>query len=90
MGAITLDGLLRERSLAKGVPAGFGRRFFKIHRAKIEGAWDGTKPTDYMFPTTRPIEGESLNDEWLKGSLANLVMELAGLVCRSPLSSLSR
>lgn len=82
MGAMTLDGILRGQSCADStsIPAGFGREFFKAHRDKIEGTWDGTKPTDYMFPTTRPIQGEKLSSEWLKGSLANLVMELAGLV----------
>ena len=82
IGSITLDGMLRRQPYAgmTSIPDGFGREFFKIHREKIEGIWDGTKPTDYMFSTTVPIQGEKLSDEWLKGSLANLVMELAGLV----------
>lgn len=37
--------------------------------------------TDYMFPTTTPVEGEKLSDERLKGRVASLLMELAGLVC---------
>lgn len=35
---------------------------------------------DYLLPATTPIEGEKLSDEWLKGNLGNLVLELAGLV----------
>ena len=33
-----------------------------------------------MFPTTTPVEGEKLSDERLKGRVASLLMELAGLV----------
>ncbi|KAI5116397.1 hypothetical protein M0805_005865 [Coniferiporia weirii] len=81
MGAIALDGFLREApySNTTTIPAGFGRKFFKMHKDKIEGVWDGTKPTDYMWDTTRPVQGEKNSDEWLTGGLASLVMDLAGL-----------
>lgn len=74
--------MLRRQPYAdtRSIPDGFGREFFKIHRDKIESIWDGTKPTDYMFPTTIPVQGEKLSDEWLKGNFAKLLMELAGLV----------
>ena len=82
MGAMALDGMLREPALADSttIPAGFGRKFFWVQRGKVEGTWDGTKPMDYMFPTTRPVEGEKLADEWVMGYLGNIIMELAGLV----------
>lgn len=35
---------------------------------------------DYMFPTTKPVQGEKLSDERLKGAFMNIVVELAGLV----------
>ena len=74
--------MLRRQPYAgmTSIPDGFGREFFKIHREKIEGIWDGTKPTDYMFSTTVPIQGEKLSDERRRGNLAMIIMELAGLV----------
>lgn len=85
MGAITFDAILRQQSSMglTSIPAGFGRDFFRVHRDKIKGLWDGIKSVDYMFPTTKPIRGERLSDEWMKGNLSNLISELAGLVCSS-------
>ena len=78
-----LDGMLRRLPYAdmRSIPNGFGREFFKLHRDKIESMWDGTKPADYMFSTTIPVQGEKLSDERFKGLVARLLMELAGLVC---------
>lgn len=80
---MTLDGMLRTRALfnSTSIPSGFGHEFLKTHRDKVVGTWEGTKPMDYMFPTTKPVEGEKLSDEWLTGWLGNLMLELAGLVC---------
>ncbi|THH06443.1 hypothetical protein EW145_g4086 [Phellinidium pouzarii] len=80
IGALALDGFLKSSSYANltTIPAGFGREFFKMHKNKIESIWDGTKPTDYMWDTTRPVKGEKHSDEWLNGVLGNIVMDLAG------------
>ena len=66
----------------RSIPNGFGREFFKIHRDKIESMWDGTKPADYMYPTTLPVQGEKLSDEWLMGEVGNIIMQLACTVSR--------
>ena len=82
MGAMALDGMLRNFTFkdSESFPPNFGREFFRVQRDKVENTWDGTKPMDYMFPTTKPVQGEKLSDEWLKGALGNLMMELAGVV----------
>lgn len=52
IGAITLDAVLKSRrySEATKLPADFGRDFFTIHKDKIQGIWDGTKPTGWLRP----------------------------------------
>ncbi|KAL5526456.1 hypothetical protein ACEPAF_8179 [Sanghuangporus sanghuang] len=81
IGAVALDAMLKTLPFAEStkIPPNFGRDFFIMHADKIQGVWDGTKPTDYQFPTTIPSKGEKLSDEWLMGGLGNIVMELAGL-----------
>lgn len=35
---------------------------------------------DYQWDTTTLVKGEKNGDEWLKGGLANILMEMAGSV----------
>lgn len=82
MGAIALDGMLRKKPFrdSTSIVPGFGRQFFKRQSEVLEPSWEGTKPTDYMFPTTRPIEGETLSKGRFKALLVNLLMEVATFV----------
>lgn len=82
MGAIALDGMLRKEPFcdSTSIFQGFGRQFFKRQREVLEPSWEGTKPTDYMFPTTRPIEGETLRKGRSQAVIGNLLMEVATFV----------
>lgn len=82
MGAIALDAMLKSTRFAEAtkIPPNFGRDFFIMHKDKIQGIWDGTKPTDYSWDTTVPVKGEKNTDEWLMSGIGNIVMDLAGRV----------
>ena len=51
IGAILLDAMLRQPRFAEstGMPHGFGREFFRMHKDKIQAVWDGTKPTGRFY-----------------------------------------
>ncbi|KAG9029093.1 hypothetical protein FRB95_005742 [Tulasnella sp. JGI-2019a] len=59
MDAITLDSLLRHLPSKRAIPVGFSGGFFRKANARTEGMWNGTKATDYGWPTTKPAEGET-------------------------------
>ena len=82
VGAIILDGMLKKKPYSDSteILPGFARQFFKRQREVIEPIWEGNKPVDYMFPTTKPIEGESLSKFHLMSRFGNLVTELATYV----------
>lgn len=81
-GAIVLDGMLKKKPFLDSttIMPGFGRQFFKRQREVLEPLWEGNKSTDYMFPRTKPIEGETRMTGRLKALFGNLVMEVAAYV----------
>lgn len=82
MGAITLDGMLRKKPFcdSTSIIPGFGRLFFKRQCEVLEPLWEGTKPVDYLFPKTKPIEGETLSKGRSQAAIGNLLMEVATFV----------
>ncbi|EJD37343.1 hypothetical protein AURDEDRAFT_188101 [Auricularia subglabra TFB-10046 SS5] len=56
IGAITLDGLLREKTPAD---RSFSGEFFKRMGARTQSIWDSTRFADYAAPTTTPLPGET-------------------------------
>ncbi|EJD02944.1 uncharacterized protein FOMMEDRAFT_134111 [Fomitiporia mediterranea MF3/22] len=79
VGAVALDSLLRSRDVINStkIPAGFGARYFKEQAQKTAIAWEGTKPIDYLFPTTTPVKGEKLSDECVAAKLSTSMMLLS-------------
>lgn len=82
MGAIALDGMLRKKPYcdSTSITPGFGRQFFKRQSELLEPPWEGTKPSDYLFSTTKPMEGETLSKGRFKAIIGNLLMEVATFV----------
>lgn len=81
-GAIILDGMLKKKpfSDSTAILPGFGRQFFKRQREVLEPLWEGNKSADYLFPNTKPIEGETLLKGRLKAIFGNFVTEVAAYV----------
>ncbi|KAJ7066142.1 hypothetical protein C8F01DRAFT_1122312 [Mycena amicta] len=50
--------LLRTRTT---IPGSFSREFFEEEHAKTDWMWENSRVQDYGFPTTVPVEGESLS-----------------------------
>ncbi|KAK0188450.1 hypothetical protein F5146DRAFT_1225237 [Armillaria mellea] len=72
LGAIYLDQLLRN---ATEIPKGFSKKYFSIHVEKIRPIWEGLKVSDYSFPETIPLPGETLsNGSWLRWYMKKLIV----------------
>ncbi|KAK0239353.1 hypothetical protein EDD85DRAFT_936439 [Armillaria nabsnona] len=71
-GAICLDQLLRN---ATEIPKGFSKKYFNIHVKKIRPIWEALKVSDYSFPETIPLPGETLsNGSWLRWYMKKLIV----------------
>ncbi|KAF7308200.1 hypothetical protein HMN09_00667800 [Mycena chlorophos] len=58
--AMALHKVLLSRNARKTIPESFSADFFREQRVRTEWMWKNTRTQDYAFPTTVPIEGESL------------------------------
>ncbi|KAL5485239.1 hypothetical protein ACEPAI_7881 [Sanghuangporus weigelae] len=76
---VTLDSTLRSRSVINStvIPDGFSARYFKSQAQRTAMAWEGTKPIDYLFPTTKPVEGEKPSDEYMNFKVTASMMWLS-------------
>ncbi|PBK99933.1 hypothetical protein ARMGADRAFT_1074766 [Armillaria gallica] len=71
-GAICFDQLLRN---ATEIPKDFSKKYFNIHVEKIRPIWEALKVSDYSFPETIPLPGETLsNGSWLRWYMKKLIV----------------
>ncbi|KAK0501744.1 hypothetical protein EDD18DRAFT_1317883 [Armillaria luteobubalina] len=71
-GAICLDQLLRN---ATEIPKGFSKKYFSIHVENIRPIWEALKVSDYSFPQTIPLPGETLaTGSWLRWYMKKLIV----------------
>ncbi|KAK0232717.1 hypothetical protein IW262DRAFT_1326368 [Armillaria fumosa] len=71
-GAICLDKLFKNMTV---IPKGFSKKYFSIHSEKIKPIWVSLKASDYAFPETVPLPGETLSKgSWLRWYLKKLTV----------------
>lgn len=77
--AITLDKILRSSWMTdeKSIPSGFSRTYMTEQAQRTRSAWDGSKPIDYLFPSTIPVKGEKRSDEFFNARMALTLLLLS-------------
>ncbi|KZV82925.1 hypothetical protein EXIGLDRAFT_778065 [Exidia glandulosa HHB12029] len=71
MGAVTLDGVLREHSVGS---KNLSRTYFVRLASRTANIWNNTKYADYGHPSVTPAAGETLQSGWFSRALTRKLL----------------